>query len=198
MLVCVFTFVVFSSCVDIVTEIEVNDDGSGTVVFTYTALRALINMGTVDDENRFYAVPISQEDFRATAERIDGITLRSFALEDDVDTVVVEAALDFDSPESLSDLFSSSGPGSVEISVDDDTTVYRQLIYGGAEEEIDQDSREFIETFFSDYLVTFTLEAPRAISAVNLGDFAGRVARFEMPMTEVLLSESQLAWEVRW
>ena len=195
---CSLILVSLVSCVDIKTDVEVNADGSGTITLTYTALRALVNMGTVDEENRFYAIPISEEDFENTADGIDGLGLRSFDLAETVDTVTVEANLDFESAEALSSFFSSAGPGAVEITDNGDTTTYRQLIYGGSVEEINADSREFIETFFSDYTAIFTLEAPEEISAVNMGEFSGRVAELEMGMTEILLSSEQLAWEVEW
>jgi hypothetical protein len=155
-------------------------------------------MGTVDEENRFYAIPISEEDFAATAAAIEGLTLRTFDLEEDVDTITVEAVLDFDSTGALSNLLSSSSPGSVEIERAGETTIYRQNIFGGATEEINAESRDFIETFFSGYTVEFSLEAPTAITAVNLGDYSGRVATVELPMTEVLLSPEEVTWEVQW
>ncbi len=197
-LLTVCTLFLLASCIDLRSDIEVNEDGSGTIQLTYTAVSALVHLGTIDEDDRFYAIPISEDDFRSTAGEIEGITLRSFAIEDEVDTVTVTATLDFDSPAALSRLFGSSGPGTVEITSEGASTLYRQLIYGGAAEEIDAESRDFIESFFADYSVEFSLEAPQQISAVNSGDFTGRVATIELPMTEVLLSPSPIEWEVRW
>ena len=187
-----------TSCIDFAANIEVSEDGSGTVRLAYTALTAMVNMGTIDEEDKFYTVPISREDFENTIAAMEGLTLRSFNLDEEVDTLQIEATLDYDSPESLSELFSSSGPGAVEIVSDGEETVYRHIIYGGSGEEIDEESRELIETFFSDYSVEFSITAPVDIRSTNLGEFSGREATVDLEMTEVLFSPQQIVWEVRW
>ncbi len=188
----------FASCVDIVSEIELRTDGSGTIRLSYTAARAVVNLGTIDEKNRFYAVPISEDDFLAAAEKVEGLSLRSFKLDEEVDTLHIEATLDFESVGALSELFSSSGPGAVEVVEEAGTTTYRHVIYGGSGAEVDGDSRELIETFFSEDVVRFSLSAPKEIVSVNIGNFAGKEASVELTMTDILFSREQVIWEVRW
>jgi len=186
-----------SSCVDLTTEIELNVDGSGSIRLVYAASRAMINLGTIDEENRFYALPVSEDDFLATVDQVEGLELSSFRLDEEVDTLQIEATLDFESIDVLSELFSSSGPGAIEL-VQNGGTVYKHTIYGGSGEEIDPDSRELIETFFSEDSVELSLDAPRAIQSVNIGDFSGSEARVELAMTDILFSQEPVIWEVRW
>lgn len=188
----------FSSCIDLTTEIDLNGDGSGSIRLSYSAARAVVNLGTLDEDNRFYALPVSEEDFLSAAERVEGLSLRSFKLDEEVDMLHIEATLDFAAVEALSGLFSSSGPGAVEIVENGDATVYSHVIYGGAGEEVDVESRRLIETFFSGDSVTFSLNAPSAVESVNMGDFAGREANMELAMTDILFSPEPVIWEVRW
>ncbi|MBN1686168.1 MAG: hypothetical protein JW852_05910 [Spirochaetales bacterium] len=198
LLVSISLSALLASCIDIVADVEINNDGSGSIRLAYTAARALVNMGTIDEEDRFYAVPISEQDFLNSAEKIDGLSLRTFDLKEDVDNLQIEAVLDFDSVEALSALFSSSGPGAVDITTEGGVTVYRQVIYGGSGEEIDDESRDFIETFFSEYSVVFSVDAPAEIKAVNLGEFSRRAANLRLAITDILLSPQPVVWEVRW
>jgi hypothetical protein len=188
----------FGGCVDLTTRIEINRDGSGRVELGYSVARAVANLGTVEEDNRFYTIPVSEDDFEAAAERVEGLSLVSFRSDEDLDTLSIEATLDFDSVTALSALFNSSGPGSVEMVESDGTVLFRYVIYGGAGEEIDPESRELIETFFSDNSIELSLEAPGQIEAVNIGDFSGDEARATLAMTDILFSQDQIVWEVSW
>ena len=195
---CVVILLLLSACVDLTTDIELNSDGSGSIALSYTASRAMINLGTIDEQNRFYAIPVSEDDFLAAANQVEGLSLESFRLSEEVDMLTIEATLDFESVEALSGLFGSSGPGAIEITDDGNITIYRHTIYGGAEGEIDPESRDLIETFFSEDEILFSLEAPAAIQSVSTGTFSGRVARSELMMTDILFSQEPVIWEVRW
>lgn len=198
LLLCIGSVSLLSSCIDIAAGITLNTDGSGRLRLAYTASRAFVNLGTIDEEERFYAVPVSEEDFRSTADKIDGLSLQSFSLDEKVDTTYIEATLDFDSVEALSGLFGSSGPGAIELTQEGNDVVYRQVIYGGSAEEIDGESRDFIQTFFAGNVVEFSFEAPAGIKGTSIGTFSGRVANMELLLPEVLLSSQPLVWEVRW
>ena len=198
LLICSFFLATLVSCIDLSSDISIGADGSGTIQLSYTASMTTVNLGTIDEKDRFYAVPVSRKDFQTTVDRIDGLTLRSFDLTEDADTVHVEATLGFDSVDALSQLFSSSGPGAVEISANGSSTSYRQIIYGGSGEDINEESRQFIETFFIDDSVEFTLEAPRDIIETNIGEFDGRKATAKLKLTEILLSTQPVIWEVQW
>ena len=113
--ICIPILSIFDSCVDLSTEIELNGDGSGRIRLFYTAARAVVNLGTIDEDDRFYALPVSEDDFLTTTGKVEGLSLASFKLEEDVDIIQIEATLDFESIDALSALFSSTGPGAVEI-----------------------------------------------------------------------------------
>jgi hypothetical protein len=196
--ICMPLMLLFSSCVDLSTEIELNTDGSGTIRLSYTAPRAVVNLGTIDEGNRFYALPISEEDFLTTTGKVDGLSLESFTLDEEVDTLHIVATLDFETIEALSALFSSTGPGAIEIIEEGENRIFRHIIYGGSGDEVDADSRELIETFFSEDSVTLSLKVPGEIRSVNIGTSNGREANAELPMTEILFSRQQVIWEVRW
>ena len=190
--------VLVSSCIDIKTEIVINQNGGGTVTLEYAVSKMVLNMGTIDDDQRFYAVPISEDDFRKTANGIEGLTLDSFKMKEEVEVIHINAELKFESIESLSKLFSTSGPGEVTLSQSDGKTSYTHTLFQGATEKVDEDSRKMIQTFFGDYGIDFSLRAPDDIASVSAGTFDGREARFELPLPEAVLSEAPLVWQVVW
>jgi hypothetical protein len=190
--------ILLSSCVDVVSELRLGDDGSGTLTLRYTVAKALLNLGTTDEENRFYAFPISEEDFRDTVDAIDGLSLSSFDTAEEVDVVRVESELSFTSIDALSDFFGSSGPGAVELITDGDVTTFRHTLFEGTGAPPDVESARLIEAFFDGYEAAFSLRVPSEIVSVSAGAFDGKTASVDFAIPEVVTSEDAIVWEVSW
>ena len=175
-----------------------SDDGSGTITLRYKVAKALLNLGPTDEENRFYAFPVSEQDFRDTVDAVDGLSLSSFNSGEEVDVVLVEAELAFASIDSLSEFFSSSGPGAIELIKTGSSTTYRHTLFAGTGAPTDEESARLIRAYFDGYKVTFSLRAPSNIVSVSAGVFDGRNASVEFAIPEVATSEDPIVWEVSW
>lgn len=190
--------VALASCVDVVSSFRINDDGSGSLSLRYSVSKALLNLGTIDEENRFYALPVSESDFLETTESVDGVELSSFKVDEEVDLYNVEAGITFDGIDSLSSFFGASGPGTVSLTSVGGDSVFTYTVYPGAGAEVDPESAAFIDAFFSDYAAAFSLRAPADVKSVSDGSFSGRDAEVEYPTADVLKSVDPVIWEVRW
>ena len=179
-------------------RIELKQDHSGTVVLNYSVMRAIINLGTIDEDKPFYTIPVSRGDFERTVARVEGLDLKTFRVAEDSAELHVDAELTFESTDALSQLFSGSGPGAVEITTVDGRTVYRHIVFSGNGSEIDADSKKMIETFFKDYEAIFTLAAPEPIESVSHGAFDGRNASVSFDISKVTLEANPVIWEVTW
>ena len=197
-LVGIITVLTLCSCIGLNTRIEINTDGSGEVTLSYRVSRLVLYLGTLDESQRFFAVPVSEKDFEELADRVDGLRLRSFGLEEDSGDVYVDARLEFDDVEALSGLFGITGDSSVTLAQQNGSSRYRHEIVRGYPDGVDADSLEMIETLFRDYEVEFTLTAPRQITSANPGTSSGRTATLEYAVPELVVMRAPLVWEVTW
>ena len=198
MLIAIAAAAMLCACIDVSVQINLKEDTSGTVKLDYTVMRTFINLGTIDDDRPFYTVPVSRADFERTTSQIEGLTLKSFNMEENSSELHVTAQMEFASLEALSELFSSSGPGAIEIADQNGLHTYRHTIFSGSGADIDADSREMIDTFFSENTASFTLIAPDPIQSSSHGEFEGRTASVSFSISEVTLQTEPLVWEVAW
>lgn len=195
--VVIFIFLL-CSCIGVEMQVELNKDNSGRITLDYSVMRALIHLGTIDEERPFYTIPISREDFDRVVAAIDGLDLRSFKMEEDSAEVHVSAKIDFDSVDALSELFQSTGPGAIEITSSDERTVYRHQIFSGNHVELDPDSKKMIETFFKDYHIQYTLSTPLSVVATSHGEFSDKTATAVFNVADVTIATDPVVWEVSW
>ena len=188
----------FCSCIDIHAEVSLNADGSGEAKLSYKVSRLVIHLGSLDEDNKFFAVPVSRQDFEDTVRRHEGLDLKSFSTEEDTEDVYVDAEIGFTSIEALSFLFNANDPDAVSLTSENGKTTYRQTIFEGGEEDIDEDSMKMIESFFSDYALSFVLTTPASVTAVNRGTFTGRSANLSLSIPEVVVMTEPVTWEVSW
>ena len=186
------------SCIDILAEVNLNADGSGEAKLSYKVSRLVINLGSLDEDNKFFAVPVSRRDFEDTVRRHEGLDLKSYSTEEDTEDVYVDAEISFTSINALSFLFNSNDPDAISLTSENGQTTYRQTIFEGGEEEIDEDSMKMIESFFSDYMLSFVLKTPRSVTTVNRGTFTGRSANVSLSIPEVVVMTEPVTWEVSW
>ncbi len=184
-----------SGCLATVTEIVIQEDGSGTVSMTYRISKLITNLGNTPSGA---SIPIREERFRNGVDNIEGVSLDSFSRSDDTENFVVEAELSFDSLEGLISIFESLADQNVSVEAADGEQVFSYRLYEGLEEAADSQTVQMIESFYSGYAVELSLTAPGEIDSANRGDIDGNDARLSLRTADVLLSEEPVVWEVRW
>jgi len=187
-----------SGCIDIVSELRIADDGSGTVALQYSVAKALMNLGAVDTKSKFYTLPVSKSDFENAVAGIDGLEISSYDITEETDVIKVNCEIAFDSVEALSEFYGATGPGSVSLTTENGTTVFKQVLFPGTGSVVDEESAQLVETFFDGYTASFELRAPGNVTSVSSGSFSGRTATVDFAIPDVVLSQDPVVWEVRW
>jgi hypothetical protein len=191
---------IFLSCIGIDSKMTLAADGSGTLELVYTVsdfARDWENAGTGQESP--LPVPINETDFRRSAAVVPGLSLESYSREESGDTSVIRAFLRFTSLDALNRFI--SGPDThFKLTREGNRTIFEQVISFGSGGQIDERTREFIDSFFKTYILSFSLTAPRAISRTNLpgGISSGAQASVSFPLAEILKSPEAIIWRVEW
>ena len=192
---------VLSGCLDVATEVELNDDGSGRIDLVYTVDQNLYELGVFDSSDVALPVPISEAEFRETARLVDGLDLRRYRMNAEERVVTVEVRMDFASVEVLSDWF---GPGedetspAVSVTSAGGQTTWRQLLIPGGGS--DHDLAAALGTSLDGYSLVFRISPPRDIVSSTPGTVSDgrRRAEVRVFLSEVATATEPVYWEVRW
>lgn len=189
--------VLLGSCLNVETHIDLDADYSGRVTISYQIDTELWELGVFDADTGTRAIPVSEADFRRTARRVGGVELLGYERSRGDSVTEVEARLSFTDLEALNGIY---GPGQSLITVEeqDGDRVYTQRLRTGEEPPVRD--REFIDTYFSDYNVAFTVTAPSEIRTASRGELLdnGMTARLSLDIMEFLTASEPLAWEIRY
>ncbi|NBB90789.1 MAG: hypothetical protein GVY23_06240 [Spirochaetes bacterium] len=189
--------VLLGSCLNVETHIDLEEDHSGQVSVSYDIETELWELGVFDSDSSIRAIPVSEADFRRTARRIEGVELLEYALSAGESITEVEATLSFANLEALNGIYSPRR-SLITIEEQDGERVYSQQLGSGEEPPVRD--REFIEAYFSDYTVGFTLTAPSEIRSSSTGELLndGMTARLSLGILQVLTANEPLIWEIRY
>lgn len=190
--------ILLTGCLDVTTEITLQDDSSGELRLHYEIPADHFYMGVFDRESSYVPIPVTRADFERTAAAVDGATLRSYSRSEGDDTVTIDGRLGFDSIGTLNRLYGSDG-GDIRIERDGNGTRYSQPLFPetGA---ISEQSRAFFEAYGSGHELRFIVDAPSTISESNTGsvDSGGERATVTLPMAELAQYRESVVWELVW
>jgi hypothetical protein len=191
--------VLLSSCIGIESEIRIRQDGSGVMTLSYTVSQFIKNIDTGRSEKQL-PLPVNEEEFRRSAERVEGLRLTNLEEREDEENVYIQAELEFDNVEAVNAL----GPeGQIGITLEsrDGTTTFRQVIYEAPQgQDISEESLEMIKTFFEGYELVYSVTAPAEVRDHSLGVLGpdGRTVTFTITVPEILKAPEPLILEVVW
>ena len=187
-----------ASCIGIESELVVRQDGSGILRLSYTVSHFIknIDQGRAD---RQLPLPINEEEFRRSAEGIEGLRLEDFEKTEDEENVYIRTELEFDSVQAVNAL-GREGDMGISFENQGDTGTFRQVIYPGREEEISAESLEMIETFFEGYELVYSVTVPGEVRSHSLGELAsdGVTVTYTVTISEILENSEPLVLEVAW
>lgn len=201
LIILLIAVIFLSSCLSVGTKITLNEEGGGTIELDYTVSPLIMNLGSLGEDDNFSPLPVSEEDFIMTAATIPGMTVENVESREDEEGVHISAVLNFESTSALSGFFAlpEESPGII-ITVGDNTTTFRYVVFQKPETAISEESMEMINAFFGDDLLTFEITPPAPIIDVNMGEIGGngRTALFSVSISELFMREEEVVWEVRW
>jgi len=198
-LLLVATTLLLSSCIGIESDIRIRQDGSGVLTLSYTISQFIKNIDAGRSEKQL-PLPVNEEEFRRSAERIDGLRLTDLEQREDEENIYIQAELEFDSVEAVNAL-GRDGQLGISLETQGGTTTFRQLIYQGQQgEEITEESLEMIETFFDGYELVYSVTVPSEVRDHSLGVLAanGRTVTYTVTIPEILKNPEPLVLEVIW
>ena len=188
-----------SSCIGIESEIRIRQDGSGVLRLSYTVSQYIKNIDAGRSEKQL-PLPVNEEDFRRSAESIEGLRLNNLEQREDEDNIYIQAELEFDNVEAVNAL-GRDGQIGITLETQGGTTTFRQMIYEGQQgEEITEESLEMIETFFEGYELVYSVTVPDEVRDHTLGELGsdGRTVTYTITVPEILKSSEPLVLEVVW
>jgi hypothetical protein len=193
------TALLLSSCIGIESQIRIRQDGSGLLTLSYTVSQFIKNIDAGRSEKQL-PLPVNAEDFRRSAEGVEGLRLTDLEETEDEENIYIRAELEFDSVEAVNAL-GRNGQIQIGLESQGDTTTFRQLLYdGGQGEPITAESIEMIETFFDGYELVYSVSAPEEVREHNLGDLGpdGRTVTYTITVPEILRFSEPLVLQVTW
>jgi hypothetical protein len=191
--------VLLSSCIGIESEIRIRQDGSGVMTLSYTISQFIKNIDAGRSEKQL-PLPVNEEEFRRSAERIQGLRLTNLEQREDEKNVYIQAELEFDNVEAVNAL-GREGQIGITLESREGTTTFRQLIYEAPQgQEISEESLEMIETFFEGYELVYSISVPEEVRGHSLGVLGpdGRTVTFTITVPEILKAPEPLILEVVW
>lgn len=190
---------IFFSCVGVVSDISVNDDGSGSLSLTYRVSQMVADIGTYAGEKSVLPLPLAENDFRNLAARVPDMELASYSRKETPQDVIIQAKINFRSIAGLSAFFSSSG-NTITFSRQADRTVYSQVLYKAGTEPVDPETAALVRELFADYDFIINLRASREITSANLGviNQDKRQVNFSMKVADIISSGKDIIWEISW
>ena len=191
--------VLLSSCIGIESDIRIRQDGSGVLTLSYTVSQFIKNIDAGRSEKQL-PLPVNEEEFRRSAERIEGLRLTDLVEREDEENVYIRAELEFDNVEAVNAL-GREGQLGITLETQGDTTTFRQLIYEGQQgEEVTEESLKMIETFFEGYELVYSVTVPAQVRDHTLGVLApdGRTVTYATTVPDILRTSEPLFLEVVW
>lgn len=186
------------SCIGIESQINFKKNGSGTLTFTYKISQMIKNLDTGSDEKNALPLPVSREEFNRTAEGIEGLKLLSINQREDEENIYIQAKMEFDRIESVNKIGDQIN---FSLSVEGDTYIFRHIVFSAREnQEVSEDSKQMIETFFKGYELSYIIDAPSQIKSYSMGELAQdkKSLTYRITIPELLTSAEDKILEIKW
>ncbi len=188
-----------SSCIDLETKIELNQDGSGKLELIYIVSSALVQLGSTASPSVNLPLPIAEGDFRQTVASIPGLTLRSYERKDEPDKSIIKAFLTFSSLSNLNTLFGGKEPVISQTQEGADRVV-EIVITSGNPGGLDPKTKELVNAFFPTYSLKFHCILPGTVKRTSSTQsiVQGNSAQLSVPILQVLEQQTPLKWKIYW
>ena len=186
-----------TSCLSIESRFVFDADGGGELHLRYRLDPALARLGAASDSEAL-PLPLSEAEFRAAADAVDGLELTSHHRREHGEQAEVVAVLRFDRVERLADL-ASFAPLQPRLA-GDDPAVFELTVSAGSSEPLDDATVQVLGSLFGDHTVSFVVVAPRPIRETSAGTPAGdgRRVSLSFPLADYAADTERRVLRVGW
>ena len=192
-----------SSCIGIKSAVTFNRDGSGIITFEYRISKMLTEMG--GDDGADVPLPISEEELKSSLADSPNLSLKKVSQRETEEDLYITAEIEFKNVEEFTEVDSFSAMPMKLVKKGNEFT-FTQLISEGTgsdsedSEEMDEETKKMMESFFAGYELSFTVTAPTSIQDYNLGQISDdkKSVMYSIPLLEMNSLEEETVLEVRW
>jgi len=196
-----FIVIVFSSCIGLYSTVSIRQNGSGTIQLEYRLSRMFEALGKLDGNEKQLPLPVSRTDFERTINRVPGLSLTSYTLNQDQKDVIVKAELAFTNIEALIGFLDASGQSVKLTSGGGNKTMSLMLVRGI--KNVDKDLEALVRTVFTGYSVDIRFTYPTTPTVSTTGNIGqatvtGTTARYTSSVADLVLSPEPIDLRLSW
>ncbi len=200
--------VLFVSCVGMDADIEIKENGSGTIKLGYRISRLVESMGKLDGNERWLPLPVGRADLERTVARVTGLSLSSFSSKQDETDVNIQTELEFTNLQALGAFLDASGRTSSISRTNGKSVLAMRFADGGG--QLDPELKRLVDEVFKGYQVTIRVRTPSdptfsgsgtaAAPSIGTADInaATRTATYSASIAELLSSSLPVVWTITW
>lgn len=102
-------FFIFTSCLGMSADIEINKNGSGTLSMEYTFSNMAETIGRLDGNENWQIIPVGKADWERTIARVTGAKFKSFSSSEKNGNIINTVKLQFDNTAALLKILDPAG-----------------------------------------------------------------------------------------
>ena len=180
-----------SGCISTEMELDLNNDGSGSIVLAYEFDEALYDMGVFDGSDVARPIPVTRDEFEEAA-LVTGMRLRSYRIRNNDGTITVTARLRFESADQLVRLL---GPGQLEFETTSDNGSFRYLLARAVDADL---TGAELAADLEGYSITLVVDPPASVGQTNGEVLDNGTVRFTISLAELASTSNEVLWEIAW
>lgn len=187
------------SCIGMQQTITVNEDGSGSVSYTYRIAKEFADLGSYGDLKQPVALPVHKADFERIVSGNKGLALAEYSTTVDPRDLIVHAVISFASISDL-DRFTLPDGSGIRISKTGDGSRLQYDIPGSQDAGVTTESLAMIDEMSAGYAIGITLKAPRKVTSHTLGEIMtdGKTVTYATTLSELVRNEAGGSFVVTW
>jgi hypothetical protein len=191
-----------ASCIQIESDISLENDGSGVITLVYRMSSGIKELGRMGDEVKPCPFPIYKEDFENLLLLYPGLTMKSHSVKEEDGESMVKAVLSFRDVDALIPF--GEGENSFSFQKSGNSFIFRQDlpsgIASGEVSEIDEDTMAMLNEYCEGYYVIYTIHTPGPITEYSHGELSKnrKQLTYKEEMIDVLQSKEKQSIEIKW
>lgn len=192
--------IVLSSCIGIDSRLTLKDDGSGTLSLTYRVSQVVADLGLSSTGSSAIPLPLSRADFDRSLESAKGkVRLTRFSSSENEKDITISVDLAFDSFEALAQL-DAFRDAQLTLSANGTGKTFSQLVARAPAEPVSEATLQMFDALFSDYTLSFVLQAPRPIQTTTVGTLSAdkRTLTYSAPVKDAVTTKSDIVLSAGW
>lgn len=192
-----FTALLLTSCLTVNSELELKNNGSGTLKMSYTLDKSLNGISNLDSEEDIVPLNLSEDYINGIVNLRDDISYRDYNISEDELNYIVDVTFDFDTIDGLNSMLPEDNR--VVITNVGKDTVFKQVIVKQATDEITSENMEIFRDIFKRHSFSLKVKTPKDIIKVDNGvEVSKRVAIYQESFIDVISDPNKKEWSIRW